>query len=115
MKKNVRVLALVMVLLMIVPFFAACGSSADAVTGTWKQTDQVNGDWTWTFGNGKCNLVGDTTGFKSDGTYKLDESAKTLTVNLDGWTDEKVYSYTLDGDTLDLSETYSHYHLVKQK
>ena len=63
---------------------------------------------------GAATLVGDTTGFSGEGTYKLDEAAKTATVKIDAWDDEKVYEYTLDGDKLDLSSAYSHYHLVKQ-
>ena len=87
----------------------------DAVFGSWKQTDEVNGNWTWTFdGQGKCHLDGETTGFQTDGTYVLDESAKTLTVNMEGWSDQKVYTYTLTDTKLDLDETYSSYHLVKQ-
>ena len=62
----------------------------DAVTGTWKQTDEMDGDWTWTFSNGSK-------------------------VNLEGWSAEKEYDYTLDGDVLDLKETYSSFHLIKQK
>ncbi len=128
MKHLSKILALVLAIAMIATFMAACGDkkdggsgggsdsgSSDIFKGTWKQTDEVNGDWTWTFdGAGKCTLVGDTTGFSGEGTYKLDEAAKTATVKIDAWDDEKVYEYTLDGDKLDLSSAYSHYHLVKQ-
>lgn len=87
----------------------------DILAGTWKQTDETNGDWEWTFdGKGSCNLKGITTGFESDGKYTLDESAKTITVNIEGWTDQKVYNYTLDDTKLDLEEKYSSYHLIKQ-
>lgn len=127
MKCLSKALALILAVAMLATVMVACGdkkddsksgggaTSADILEGTWKQTDEVNGDWTWTFdGAGKCKLVGITTGFESDGTYKLDESAKTLTVNMDGWENEKVYNYTLDGDKLDFEEKYSSYHLVKQ-
>lgn len=127
MKRLSKALALILAVAMLATVMVACGdkkddskpgggaTSADILEGTWKQTDEVNGDWTWTFdGAGKCKLVGITTGFESDGTYKLDESAKTLTVNMDGWENEKVYNYTLDGDKLDFEEKYSSYHLVKQ-
>lgn len=33
---------------------------------------------------------------------------------MEAWDDEKVYTYTLDGDKLDLDSKYSTYHLVKQ-
>lgn len=122
-----KVLALILALAMMATLMAACGdkkddsksdggsaASSDILTGTWKQTDEVNGDWTWTFdGAGKCTLHGDTTGFDGEGTYSLDESAKTVTVKIDAWDNEKVYDYTLDGDKLDLDSAYSTYHLVK--
>ena len=53
--------------------------------------------------------------FESEGTYVLDEANKKLKVNLEGWSAEKEYDYTLDGDVLDLKETYSSFHLIKQK
>lgn len=115
MKKFIAIVSIVLAAMMMVTVFAACGESKDAVAGTWKQTDEVNGNWTWTFdGSGKCSLDGETTGFKSDGTYTIDESKKTLTVNLEGWDDEKVYTYKLSDKTLDLESTYSNYHLEKQ-
>lgn len=114
MKKTMKLTALFLAVIMAVSLLASCGAAPDALSGTWKQTDEVNGDWTWTFDGGKCKLVGDTTGFESEGTYVLDESKKTVTVNLEGWDAEKVYNYTLSGDKLDLEETYSSYHLVKQ-
>ncbi len=140
MRKAMSIVSLTLIAVMVLFVFAGCDGSpkdseadtvkqteavketvkqtetqTDVVFGSWKQTDEVNGNWTWTFdGKGKCNLDGETTGFQSEGTYKLDESAKTLTVNLEGWSDEKVYNYTLTDTTLDLEETYSSYHLVKQ-
>lgn len=125
MKQLSKILALILAIAMIAALTAACGgdkkdgsgdaaAKTDAVTGTWKQTDDVNGDWTWTFGDGKAHLIGDTTGFDGTGTYVIDENAKTLTVNMEAWDDEKVYTYTLDGDKLDLDSKYSTYHLVKQ-
>ena len=126
MKKVTRKLALLLCLVMLAATLAACGSDSgntgssdsgktDAVTGTWKQTDEVNGDWTWTFSDGsKAKLVGNTTGFESDGTYTLDEANKKLKVKMDKWDAEKEYDYTLNGTTLDLNEKYSSYHLTKQ-
>ena len=125
MKKAMSVISLILVLVLALSVFTACDSSTDggstdstpkdAVAGTWKQTDKVDGNWTWTFdGKGKCTLEGETTGFKGEGTYKLDETAKTLTVNIEGWSAEKVFNYTLTDTNLDMEETYASYHLVKQ-
>ena len=125
MKKVTRKLALLLCFVMLATALVACGGSSDggssdsgktdAVTGTWKQTDEVNGDWTWTFSGGsKAKLVGNTTGFESDGTYTLDEANKKLKIKLEKWDAEKEYDYTLNGTTLDLNEKYSSYHLTKQ-
>ena len=115
MKKLSAVLSISLIAVMMLCVFAGCGGAKDAVAGTWKQTDEVDGNWTWEFdGNGKCKLDGETTGFKTNGTYTLDETAKTLTVDMEGWSEQKVYTYTLTDTTLDLDSTYSTYHLVKQ-
>ena len=125
MRKIMKVSLAVLLTILSVMMFAGCGSdsgssasnsdkAADAISGTWKQTDEVNGNWTWTFDGGDCKLVGETTGFESEGTYKLDEAAKKVTVTLEGWTESKEYTYTLSGSNLDLEEKYSSYHLVKQ-
>ncbi len=122
MKKFTKRLALLLCLVMLATMLTACGDdgdskggSADEITGTWKQTDEVNGNWTWTFSDGKkARLQGETTGFDSNGTYELDEANKKVKVTLDNWSDTKEYTYTLNGNTLDLNETYSNFHLEKQ-
>ena len=100
-----------------VPVSRTCSGVSGA--GTWKQTDATNGDWVWTFdGKGGCHLQGITTGFNTDGSYSVDANAATVTVNMDGWDNQKVYTYklkkNLSDETLDLTETYSSYHLIKQ-
>lgn len=95
-------------------------SSNKVIEGVWLQEDETNGDWQWSFdGGNKCTLKGITTGFSGNGTYSVDETAKTVTVCMNEWDSEKVYTYTLTStlsDTmLDLEEKYSSYKLVKQK
>ncbi|MBQ9233255.1 MAG: hypothetical protein IJ167_04370 [Lachnospiraceae bacterium] len=120
MKRFSKKLSLLLCVVMLAAALCGCGKdsdggSKDAIAGTWKQTDEINGDWTWTFdGKGKCTLKGDTTGFSSNGTYTLDEAGGKVTVDLESWMDKKEYSYTLNGNNLDLEETYSSYHLIKQ-
>ncbi len=115
MKKLISLVSVLLLAALTLCVFSACGGAKDAVAGTWKQTDEVDGDWVWEFdGSGKCSLDGITTGFKTQGTYVLDEAAKTLTVNLEGWSDERTFTYTLTETTLDLESTYSSYHLNKQ-
>ena len=127
MKKMMKKLTVVLCLMMMGIMMAACGDSksgssestdsgkTDAITGTWKQTDEVNGNWVWTFKDGsKAHLPGETTGFESDGTYKLDEANKKVTITLEKWSDPKDYSYTLNGTSLKLEAPLSSYDLVKQ-
>ena len=117
MKKLTKKLVVVLCLMMLATAMVACGDGGktDAVTGTWKQTDEVDGNWVFTFCDGsKVKFVGETTGFESEGTYTLDETNKKLTVTLEKWDPPKEFSYTLNGNNLDLEETYTHYHLVKQ-
>ena len=95
-------------------------TSNEVIKGTWIQKDETNGDWEWTFdGKNNCTLKGITTGFNGSGTYSVDEDAKTVTVNMNEWDNQKVYTYTLRqtlSDTmLELKETYSSYKLTKKK
>lgn len=117
MKKRFRRLAALLCLAVVVCMvLAACGGGGakDAISGTWKQTDEINGNWEWTFDGGKCKLVGETTGFEGEGTYTLDETAKKVTITVDGWENPIEYTYTLDGNNLSLDSDYSSYKLVKQ-
>ena len=117
MKKIIAVFSVILCAMLLCGMLAACGDEQpkDVLAGDWKQTDEIDGNWIWTFdGKGKCHLNGETTGFQTDGTYVLDEAAGTLTVNMDGWDAEKVYTYTLADTVLDLDSLYSSYHLIKQ-
>ncbi len=130
MKKLMKKLTVVLCLMMLGCMLVACGDDkggsssssgsgdsgkTDAITGTWKQTDEVNGNWVWTFSDGsKAKLVGETTGFESNGTYKLDEANKKVTVTLEKWTDPTEFTYTLNGTSLKLEAKYNSYDLVKQ-
>lgn len=116
MKKTFRFIALVMAAAIIAAVLVACGGGAkDALAGTWRQTDDVNGNWTWTFdGSGKCTLLNELVDLNQNGTYSIDEAAGTVKVKMELWDDEKVYTYTLTDTTLDLESTLSSYHLTKQ-
>ena len=78
-------------------------TSNEVIEGTLTQEDETNGNWEWTF----------------DGKNTVDEDAKTVTVSLNEWDNQKVYTYTLRqtlSDTmLELKETYSSYKLTKKK
>ena len=131
MKKWMKKFTVVLCIMMLGCMLAACGDDkdgstssgsgssdsgkTDAITGTWKQTDEVNGNWIWTFSDGsKAKLVGETTGFESDGTYTLDEANKKVTVTLEKWSEPTEFTYTLSGTSLKLEAKYNSYDLVKQ-
>lgn len=86
------------------------------IIGSWKQTDEINGDWIWTFNtNGTCHLEGITTGFQGDGAFTLPEDQPgSVHVNMKDWDKEKTYTYTIEGNELTLQSEYSNYHCVKQ-
>ena len=95
-------------------------TSNEVIEGTWTQEDETNGNWEWTFdGTNKCVLKGLTTGFEGNGTYSVNEDERTVTVCMNEWDKEKVYTYkltqTLSDTMLELTEGYSSYNLVKNK
>ena len=119
MKTVSRIIAVVMVIAMIAACMTACGKKElkdDRLYGTWKQTDKVDGDWTWVFNeDGTCSLKGDTTGFDSKGTYKLEgEELGKMRVKLDGWSEDKLFTYAVTAKALDLEEAHSSYYCIKQ-
>ena len=119
MKVFTRVIAVLMLVAMVACVMAACGEKSykdTRIIGTWKQTDDVDGNWIWTFeDNGKCKLVGETTGFSGEGTYRIeDETSGKIHINIQGWDKEKIFSYTCTEKVLDLEEAYSSYYCIKQ-
>lgn len=117
MKAFTRIIAVVMLIAMLGTMMAACNKyTDDRIVGTWSQTDEIDGNWTWTFEkDGKCKLVGETTGFESEGTYRFEgEGIGKIYINLKDWTEEKTFTYTVTEKVLDLEETYSSFHCLKQ-
>ena len=120
MKTISRIIAVVMVIAMIAAVMTACGGKNnlkdDRLYGTWKQTDKVDGDWTWAFNeDGTCSLKGDTTGFDSKGTYTFEgEDLGKIRVKLDGWSEDKLFTYAVTAKALDLEEAHSSYYCIKQ-
>ena len=106
-----------------VSFFAivACGKSNELV-GTWKglsdgesRGDQIEA--TFVFKDGDEVEYSNEFGFTGTGTYKIEDNK--VTINIDLWTNEKVYEFKVDGDKLSLKATDSispsYSELVKQK
>ena len=122
MKTFARIIAVVMVIAMIAGVMTACGDKKKVTTekdarlvGTWKQTDEVDGNWTWVFNDdGTCSLTGDS--FDSKGTYEQAGSdLGKLKIKLDGWSEDKVFTYAVTEKVLDLEEAHSSYYCIKQQ
>ena len=106
MKTFTRILAVVMIVAMVATLMAACSKTYvdERIVGTWKQTDDIDGNWTWTFEkDGKCKLVGDTTGFNSEGTFRFEkEGSGKIYIKLKDWSEETIFTYTVTEKVLDL-------------
>ena len=96
MKKYVALFLIAVTLLTL----AACGSK-DALAGTWSADLGDDGVITWTFnGKGKCTM--ENAYMKQDGTYSIEDDQ--LTVTLESWSDPSVYTFSVDGSNLTMSE-----------
>ncbi len=83
---------------------SACGGGGDALKGTWVQENSDYGTVTWIFdGKGKCSLETDFLS-KTSGTYTI-VNDNTVNIKIDVWDSEKVYEYTVSGDSLALTAT----------
>lgn len=122
MKTITRVVAVIMIVAMLATFMTACGNKKkvttekdDRLVGTWVQTDEVDGNWTWVFNaDGTCTLTGDS--FNGTGTYEQagSELGK-LRIKLDAWSEDKLFTYAVTDKVLDLEESFSSYYLIKQQ
>ena len=122
MKTMTRVLAVLVIAAMLATLMAACGKTYwdERIYGSWKQTDDVDGNWTWTFEEGgKCSLAGDD-GFSATGTFKMEgEGTGKIYIKLDSWpldnqAGEKLFSYAVTEKVMDLLEENYDYHCFKQ-
>lgn len=119
MKTFTRVIAVVMMVAVLASLMAACGKSNyidNNLVGTWKQTDETDGNWIWTFNNdGTCKLVGETTGFDSEGTYNiLEEGNGKVKIKLDAWDAEENFTYTVTEKAMILESFDVSYYCEKQ-
>ena len=78
----------------------ACGSK-DAVAGKWTADLGADGVVTWEFnGSGKCSMK--NTYMEQDGTYTIEGDQ--MTVKLELWDEAKVYTFSVDGDSLTMND-----------
>lgn len=100
MKKYI--LSLVVVLALV--FVVGCSKgTTDPIIGTWKGETIDGLETTFEFKKDNKISYDNEYGFASEGTYKKDD--KYIYIDLESWTAEKKYEYTLDGDKLDLKAT----------
>ena len=122
MKTFTRVIAVVMMVAVLASLMVACGGAKkeenhpdNNIVGTWKQTDDKDGNWTWTFNSdGTCKLVGDD-GFDSDGIYMIpEEGVGKIKIKLDKWEKETMFTYSVTEKVLDLESFEDSYYCQKQ-
>lgn len=98
MKKILSVIALILS----VAILTACGSK-NKLIGSWegKTTDGLK--TTLTFEKKDVVKYENEYGFKGEGTYKIDGDK--VTISLDIWEKDKVYTFSVEDKKLDLTAT----------
>ena len=95
-----KFLALLLIAATLLTFAVACGAK-DELAGTWSAEFEYDGTITWTFnGKGKCTM--ENSFMKQDGTYTIEGDQ--LTVKLESWSEPSTYTFSVDGNTLDMAE-----------
>ena len=105
MKILTRVIAVLMLAAMLAGVMAACGKVVDErLYASWKQTDDTDGNLTWTFDkDGKFTQTNDDTGAVEEGTYKLEaEGSPKIYLKLPSWKNEKLCTYVCTTKVLDI-------------
>ena len=121
MKTFTRVFAVIMMVAILATLMTACGEKKvenhidENLVGTWTQTDETDGNWTWTFNSdGTCKLVGDD-GFESDGTYLIpQEDIGKIEITLEKWDEPTMFTYTATPKVLGLESFEMSYYCQKQ-
>ena len=99
--ENIKKMMALLLALMMVLSLTACGGNKDALAGTWSADLGDDGVITWMFdGKGKCTM--ENAYMKQDGTYSIEDDQ--LTVTLESWSDPSVYTFSVDGSNLTMSE-----------
>ena len=120
MKTFTRIVAVLMMVAIFATLMTACGKPKnhidDNLIGTWKQTDEVDGNWTWTFNkDGTCTLESDTDNFSGKGTYLIEEEeVGKIKITLDKWDKEQLFTYTATDKVLNLQNFDVTYYCQKQ-
>ena len=95
-------------------------ASNKVLEGTWNTKKGESGDWQWTFdGKQSCKLKSKENKSTSEGTYSVDENAKTVEICLYEWDETIPFTYrlqqTLSDEYLTLTSESETYSLVKAK
>lgn len=120
MKTITRVIAVMLMVAMLGTLMVACGKKENYIdnnlVGTWKQTDDKEGNWIWTFNNDHtCKLIGETDGSSHEGTYSIeDQDNGKVKIKLDNWDKEQTFSYTVTDKNMILETFDVSYYCEKQ-
>lgn len=109
-RKNMKkAISLVLIFVLVLAAFASCGSPEKKLIGTWKGDVEILGvttSYEYTFnedGTGKMTGVLGSTGVAFD--YSIGEDGKlNITTKLLGVESTKTYTYTVEKNTLTLTE-----------
>ncbi len=116
-----KALAILIIMILGITMLAACGGGGSgSATGSGASTAAIVGEWEYEFGGYVYEFKEDGTGTYTVGsdsvmnfTYK--EDGKTLSLLYDGMSVPTEFEYTLDGDTLNIKDSFGSDAIYKKK
>ena len=109
MKKLFKNVLLVLAVVIVTTFVTGCGAKKEGIVGVWKYD---GGDYTYTFkedGTGNYNALGTVMEF----TYETEGNK--LSITYTGNTSPFETEYTIDGDTLNIKDSFGSDTIYKRK
>lgn len=102
--KRLLALSLILVMLFALTACGGGGGAADPLKGSWTRQDADYGNVKLEFsGSGKVTFSYDAITYQDEGTYTVKDDG--VTIKLNNWSEEKGYTFSVDGDKLVLKDT----------